>query len=347
MVAEPGGPRERGRSRMAERIVDVLVPLIMEEIVEMVKVVFQERISERIREQIVDVHVPGAVEQFTEVPKASSRDRTLQCTAEQILDVLVPEMAKQLVEVPETVSQDGVQQRTVEQIVDAPVPQAVEEPAEVSRVFSQDGIQQRVMEQTTPAISLVDKIVEMPDTRKTHQGVNTHVQHVVDTVEVEKHIIQGKINQETKRIEIPPRQFMDKAIDTPVVAQRQVPQVYVVKKTVEDPQFEIVQKTVADKVVDVPVVLVVQAPQVQVSEKTVEISQLQAIEKIVETSETQTIQGARTSERSGTAPGVEEVHATGVVKPDDPDAKIKFFTEEALHGVGGPVFDANGNHVAN
>ena len=41
------------------------------------------------------------------------------------------------------------------------------------------------------------------------------------------------------------------------------------------------------------------------------------------------------------------MHATGVVKPDDPDAKIKFLAEEALHGVGGFVFDAHGNRVAN
>ena len=64
-----------------------------------------------------------------------------------------------------------------------------------------------------------------------------------------------------------------------------------------------------DKAIDIPVVAQRQVPRVQVSEKTVEISQLQGIEKIVETSETQTIQGARTSERSGTAPGV----------PGDPD----------------------------
>ena len=38
---------------------------------------------------------------------------------------------------------------------------------------------------------------------------------------------------------------------------------------------------------------------------------------------------------------------TGVMKPDDPDAKIKFLAEEALHGVGGFVFDAHGNGVAN
>ena len=110
-------------------------------------------------------------------------------TVEQILDVPVPEMVEQLVEVPETVSRDGVQQRTVEQIVDAPVMQAVEELAEVSKVFSQDRIQQRIVEKTILAIPLAEKIVELPviqTEEKTRQGVNTHAQHVVDTVEVER-----------------------------------------------------------------------------------------------------------------------------------------------------------------
>ena len=35
-----------------------------------------------------------------------------------------------------------------------------------------------------------------------------------------------------------------------------------------------------------------------------------------------------------------QVHPTGLVKPDDPDAKIKFLAGEALRGVGGLVFDA-------
>ena len=47
MVAELGFPH------VAERIVDVLVPPIMEEMVKVVKTVLQERISERIRKQIV------------------------------------------------------------------------------------------------------------------------------------------------------------------------------------------------------------------------------------------------------------------------------------------------------
>ena len=124
---------------------------------------------------------------------------------------------EQLVEVPETVSQDRIQQRTVEQIVDAPVPQAVDELAEVFRIFSQDRTQQRAVEQTTPATSLVEMIVEVPVARtpeKTQHVSNTLVQHAVNTVEVErpqiikqtwqKPIIQENINQETKRIEIPP-----------------------------------------------------------------------------------------------------------------------------------------------
>jgi len=42
-----------------------------------------------------------------------------------------------------------------------------------------------------------------------------------------------------------------------------------------------------------------------------------------------------------------QVHPTGLVKPDDPDAKIKFLAAEALRGVGGLVFDASGNRIAN
>ena len=42
-----------------------------------------------------------------------------------------------------------------------------------------------------------------------------------------------------------------------------------------------------------------------------------------------------------------QVHPTGLVKPDDPDAKIKFLAAEALRGVGGLVLDAEGNRFAN
>ena len=135
-------------------------------------------------------------------------------------------------------------------------------------------------------------------------------------------------------------QFPNKVDEMPI------PMVQTVQKTMEIPQFQCI-----DKVVDDPVV---QVPQIQVVDKTVEDPQLQIVEQIVETPETQTIQGIQTSESLDTAPvrqvsqaGVAEVHLTGVVKPDDPDAKIKFLAEEVLHGVGGFVFDAHGNRVAN
>ena len=105
-----------------------------------------------------------------------------------------------MVEVPETVSRDGVQQRTVEQIPDAPVPQAVEELADISKVLSQDGIEQRIVEQTIPAILLAEKIVELPfiqTEERTQQGVNTHAQHIVNTVEVERPEIIKQTGAET------------------------------------------------------------------------------------------------------------------------------------------------------
>ena len=215
MVAEHGCPRDRG----------VWPP--------------QEQTPEKICEQIADVHMPQVVEQTIEVPKM----------AEQILDVPVPEMVEQLVEVPETVSRDGVQQRTVEQIVDAPVLQAVEELAEVSKVFSQDRIQQRIVEQTIPAIPLAEKIGKLTVIQTegtTQRGVNTHVQHVVNAVEVEspkiidetvqKPIIQEKINQVTKPIEFTQVQFLNKVDDMLVDVQRQIsPMVQTVQKTIETP----------------------------------------------------------------------------------------------------------------
>jgi len=42
-----------------------------------------------------------------------------------------------------------------------------------------------------------------------------------------------------------------------------------------------------------------------------------------------------------------QVHPTGLVKPDEPDAKIKFLAAEALRGVGGLIIDSNGKRFAN
>lgn len=41
-----------------------------------------------------------------------------------------------------------------------------------------------------------------------------------------------------------------------------------------------------------------------------------------------------------------QVHPTGLVHPDEPDAKVKFLAAEALRGVGGIMVDANGKRFA-
>ena len=129
--------------------------------------------------------------------------------------------------------------------------------------FRKDRIQQRFAEQTidTPGISLAEKIVEGPGTQ-TQQVVNTSVQHDVNTLEVEKHIIQEKIDQVTRHVEtsllqigkktfeVPELQFTDKVVDSPFVAQRQIRMNRKVQKTMEIHQL---QHT--DDVVDVPAVL--------------------------------------------------------------------------------------------
>merc|ERR1719231_865512 len=42
-----------------------------------------------------------------------------------------------------------------------------------------------------------------------------------------------------------------------------------------------------------------------------------------------------------------QVHPTGLVHPDEPDAKVKFLAAEALRGVGGLLLDMNGNRFCN
>merc|ERR1712187_637450 len=42
-----------------------------------------------------------------------------------------------------------------------------------------------------------------------------------------------------------------------------------------------------------------------------------------------------------------QVHPTGLVHPDEPDAKVKFLAAEALRGVGGVLLDMNGNRFCN
>ena len=98
----------------------------------------------------------------------------------KVVDVTVA--TQQVVQIPQV----HVEEKTVE------IPQldVIDKIIETSKTFSQNRAQQRFGKQTIepPAISLIERVVEAPDTQtqdKTQHVVNTHVQHVVNTIEVE------------------------------------------------------------------------------------------------------------------------------------------------------------------
>ena len=114
-------------------------------------------------------------------------------------------------------------------------------------------------ETETPAVSLASEIIDVP-VIQAQQVMNTHVQYVVDTVEVEKSkiieetvqrmkpIIQEKIRQVIKHTDFPQLQFLSKVVDMPVVGQQQASMA--VEKTVEIPEIRTVWGTETSESLD-------------------------------------------------------------------------------------------------
>ena len=193
------------------------------------------------------------------VPTIQPVQKTVEVPQVQFFD--------RMIDVP--IEETKIPQRTAEQVMDIPVPQVAEKSIEVFNVLSQDRVQQRNVEPITetPAISLAEDIME-------RTTFNILVPHMMEkTIEVLKPIPQERgqnstgeqivdvpvpqIREET--VEVRQVQFIDKAMDVPVVMQRQVPRVRKVLKTVEAPQAHD-----TDKVVDVPVIMQRRIPAVQV-----------------------------------------------------------------------------------
>ena len=162
----------------------------------------------------------------------------------------------------------------MEQIIDGKVPQDVEELVEVFKVSFSPGQGQTAFCEADHRNSCFFKgplRYWSFRRKKGRQVANTHVRHVVNTIEAG----------------VPLSQFIDMAVEIPVVAQRQISMVQTVQMSIEIPQLQH-----CDEVIDVPVVSVVQVPHVCVVKKTVEDPQFEIVEKTVENPETQTIQGS-------------------------------------------------------
>ena len=80
----------------------------------------RDRTLQRAAEQILDVLVPEMAKQLVEVPETVSRDGVQQRTVEQIVDAPVPQAVKELADVFRVFSQDRIQQRAVEQTIEIP-----------------------------------------------------------------------------------------------------------------------------------------------------------------------------------------------------------------------------------
>ena len=167
-------------------------------------------------------------------------------------------MVEQLVKLPKTVSEDGIQQRTVERTI-----AQVAEELEVSKVFPKVNSVLRSNTTDTRGVYLAAKIVEGPVTQ-TQQVVYLSVEHDVNTLEVEKHIIQEKINQVTRHVETPLLQTVKKTLRGPRVALHREGRGHPCRGAETIRMNRNVQKTIeilqlqhTDDVVDVLVVLVV------------------------------------------------------------------------------------------
>ena len=77
----------------------------------------------QIQEQIVDVPVPQIQEEIVEIVEASGDSTGGRAQIEQIVDVPVPRILEQHVDVIKVIPEEWMSKRIVQQIVDVPVPQ--------------------------------------------------------------------------------------------------------------------------------------------------------------------------------------------------------------------------------
>ena len=135
-------PQEGSQQCTAEE--NEMQPLIMEEIVEVVRSTVKEQISERICEQIMEVPVPKDTQQLIEMATFSDQDRILQRALEQIIDVPGPppfeksEEQTEIGEMMQIISLERLQQRGVEQLVDMAATRVIIALVEVVRLIHQE-----------------------------------------------------------------------------------------------------------------------------------------------------------------------------------------------------------------
>ena len=94
----------------------------MEEIIEVVKLIPQDKVENRTVEHIVAAFVPQIHEDLVDVIRFIPQERISDLVVEQIVDIPDPKIREPSVEVANIIHQEYLQQHTGEQIADVPVP---------------------------------------------------------------------------------------------------------------------------------------------------------------------------------------------------------------------------------
>ena len=102
---------------------------------EVILPVTAERTSECTVEQIVDMAVPQIQEQIVEVAQTIPQERTSEHTAQQIAGVPVPWVQERILEGAKIIPQKRILERIVGQMDDVPVPQTLNEIVEVGKAI--------------------------------------------------------------------------------------------------------------------------------------------------------------------------------------------------------------------
>ena len=123
-------PQERVQSNTVEQIVAVPVPRIREETWQLIQRIPQDRISDRSGEQVIDILILHNQEKLVGVIHLILQDRI----SERIGAKLALRIQEELLEVIQLIRREQTSERIVETFMDAPVPQIHERPVEGNKI---------------------------------------------------------------------------------------------------------------------------------------------------------------------------------------------------------------------
>ena len=206
----------------------------------------------KMAEEILDVFVPEMVEQLVKLPKTVSEDGIQQRTAGRIADIPVPQTVEELVEVCRVFPQDKGHQCFVEQTDEIPdisfAEKIVERPVAQTQGKTQQVVNTRVQD-----VVNAEKTTEIPQLKFADLVVDVLAVSVVQVPHVQVVVKAAEIPQLPL---VPQAQVVERTVEIPqLLSDVQVPQVQVVTETVEIPQSLFVEKTVM-----IPDIQTVQGP---------------------------------------------------------------------------------------